>query len=123
MYTLKWIKIFGTQYTSQKCVLAIGVSNDMPVFGKLNNIFVTKDNTCLFLVHPYKTINYNMTMLVYDVLDVPTVPVLVEYTSLLDIAVYHTYVTDIGELYIPLKYDLRALVDLHSMGKNPHFLN
>ena len=77
LYRSKWVKVNGTKYTTSS-VLAIAVEDELPVFGRVNRIFVTgKDVTfevnCLYTkfydphYHAYVVIHTNVQQIIkYD---------------------------------------------------------
>ena len=63
---MSYAQINGTKY-SQGSILICTVIDDEPVFGKIIDIIITENNTCLFVLNAYKVNTYNQHYNAYEV--------------------------------------------------------
>ena len=54
-YRPKWISLAGTKYSNSDYVLVGWQDNDLPLFGRINDILVI-NSAALFQVHKYETL-------------------------------------------------------------------
>ena len=125
VYTAKWIQLYGTKYVSYNtCIIAVDASfsTKLPLFGKLGNIWLA-DEEVLFEYMPLTTVEFDMEFMAYKV-EEPLAAMAMDfcfYKKLLDFNVYSLQEQN-DSLYIPLKYDLRDIIQQHIVGDNPlHF--
>ena len=125
LLSYKWIELHGTKYDCSKCcVIAVNATfiSKLPIFGRLQRIWLA-DEDVIFEITPLRTLQFDKNVLGYEVEDpgngVPTEYYF--YKRMLDYNLYSLQEVR-GTSFIPLKYDLRDIIDLHVVGENPlHF--
>ena len=63
---MSYAQINGTKY-SQGSILICNVIDDEPVFGKIIDLIITENDTCLFVLNAYKVNTYNQHYNAYEV--------------------------------------------------------
>ena len=97
-------------------------SSLLAVFGILKQIWVLS----YFIYFEYKameTLCYSERYQAYQIQEVPgEEDSICAYENLVDFNVFHICETDNGsivERYVPLKYDINDIIELHVQGNNP----
>lgn len=122
LYSLNWIKSYGSKYIAGKCFLAMDANceNHLPIFGKLEKII--RCEKTLLLATIFLTECFSDSFNSYIV--TPTQEkrmYCLEY--LLDFNVYQIIKNLAGEILIPVKYDLSDIIEEHLLKSNPLHVN
>ena len=122
IFNVKWIQLNGTKFmTNNGCIIAVDANFEgrLPIFGKLGSIWLA-DDIVIFSYLPLKTVSFNSNLMSYEVEECMLAMAMdfCLYDRLLDFNVYSSQDLN-GKLYVPLKYDLTDIIDLHIKGENP----
>lgn len=120
MYKTSWIRLFGTKYT-KNVYIAFKVVDDppQPIFGKVLNIWCFAEFV-YFEVAALDTICFDEATQAYKVDEVEGDISFCSYDSLVDYNVFHLKRLS-GCNFIPVKYDICDILELHASGDNPFF--
>lgn len=103
------------------CIIAVDANfvDRLPVFGKLDCVWLANDEI-IFEYFEYRVVGFSNELMAYQVVDIqpddPTkfcIP-----HKMLDFNVYSIQTVN-SELYIPLKYNLKDIINQHVVGGNP----
>ena len=103
--SVKWVVLNGNKYLSEKSLVVATVdSNDMPVFGRVTDIFVLDSILYCFEFQRYSTVCYDRDYMSYKV-EVPNLAQgneLLNAEKLVDFTLYYSYSNNMGA-YVPMK--------------------
>lgn len=122
LYKSTWVVCHGTKFCRDGVILC-NINEDLllPIFGSIQKIWVLSD-FIYFQYVPFETVCFNETFQAYHVRATECHQGndgLYAYESLVDYSVFHTHENGLGELFIPVKYDIDDLLEQHVKGTNP----
>ncbi|XP_030579955.1 uncharacterized protein LOC115785156 isoform X1 [Archocentrus centrarchus] len=112
---VKWLILNGNKYISEKSLIITSVSDTVPVFGLIKNIFVVDSSLYCFEYQLYETVGFNTDFLAYKIV-VPNLAQATEFIDaekLVDPTSYYP-VSFKCSMYVLTKYNLDDVIALKS---------
>ena len=115
VYKVNWSVRYGTKYCKFDMII-INTDRSFPVFGKILNLWDVHDYL-YFQVQVARTYEFDSSHQSYVIIHTPEVT----FTAperLVDYNVYSVKEMN-NKLFVPIKYSLEYIIELHIKGKNP----
>ena len=120
VYKASWVVCHGTDFRKSGVIVhSVDEDSLLPMFGIIKQIWNVSE-FIYFEYTPLETTCFSEHFQAYHVKETETIESgIASYEGLVDFNVFHTHEDSVGELYVPVKYDLGDVIDQHVTGRNP----